>query len=385
MDVSAVLQEQHERSAAVLRSPRSTKIFGIALVLWIASNVFVTGIAKITTWESTASYHRMANLCRWDCTWYASVIKPGYVSAPTTADGSTNWAFNPLFPITAYPLHKWLRLSLFGSLVLASKVELLLAIYAFILMFADEMKTTAQLVRAGSLVAFNPYVIYAHAGYAEPLYFALIALGFYFANRKRWILAGLAGGFASAARVVGAVFAAPYFVAWLRARGWRSDWSKRDLNGLIGLLLCPLGSALLMLYLYHHTGDALSLQHAHVAWGRDLANPFPALWWNLRETQWSRVWAIMMVAAWLTCGWLFKLRKPELAIYLALALSLTFLTPIVGYLGVARYIWWQPPFLYGIYRALRNSDAAWVLYIAFASGMAAFMVIGWFGGHNFVV
>lgn len=381
-----------ERAASLERSAGSssttwrvgTKAWAIATLLWLASNVFVTGIAKFTSWEDGASYKRMADLCRWDCGWYASVLQPGYSKAHMDT-GAANWVFNPFFPLTAYPLHNWLKLSLDGSLVLAGKLELLLAIYGFLLMFGDELQTTTDLLKAGALVAFNPYVIYAHAGYAEPLYFAAIAFAFYFVNRRQWVCAGMAGSLASATRVVGVVFAASYIVSWLKSQGWRPRWRKLELNAIIGLLLCPLGTALFMLYLYHIMGDALALQHGHVAWGRVLGNPLGTLWLCLRQGRWSRLWGMMMIAGWLLGAWLFKLRKFELGVYLAAALLLATVSPMGGYWGVARYVWWQPPFLYAIYRLLRRSDVAWVIYLVFASGMAAFMVMQWFTGHNFVV
>ncbi len=375
-----------EREVA-LSSPKwcvGMKPSAVAIILWVASNLFVTGFAKVTSWEGGASYSRMSNLCRWDCKWYGSVLQPGYFKVPLES-GAANWPFNPLFPLTAYPLHNWLRLSLDGSLVLAAKLELLLAIYAFLLMFGNELQTTADLFKAGSLVAFNPYIIYAHAGYAEPLYFALIAFGFYFANARRWLLAGVVGGMASATRVVGVLFGASYLVSWLRVEGWRAPWRKLDMNAILGLLLCPLGTALFMLYLYRYMGDALALQHGHVAWGREFENPFHTLWVCLLQPHWSRVWGAMLIAAWLLSAWLFKLRKPELGVYLALAMLLATLSPMSGYWGAARYIWWQPPFLYAIYRIVRRSETVWVVYLTFACGMAAFMVMEWFSGHNFVV
>jgi len=382
MERSAPLERSASTSSATWRV--GTKAFAIAALLWLASNVFVTGIATVTTWEGGASYKRMADLCRWDCGWYASVLQPGYSKAHLDT-GAANWVFCPLFPLTAYPLHTWFKLSLYGSMVLAGKLELLLAIYGFLLMFGAELETTTDFLKAGALVAFNPYVIYAHAGYAEPLYFAAIAFAFYFVNRRQWVFAGMAGGMASATRVVGVVFAASYLVSWLRSAGRRSWWRKLELNAIMGLLLCPLGTALFMLYLYHVIGDALALQHGHVAWGRVPGNPLGTLWVCLIQGRWSRLWGMMMIAGWLLSAWLFKLRKFELGVYLASALLLATLSPMGGYWGVARYVWWQPPFLYAIYRLLRRSDAAWVVYLVFASGMAAFMVMEWFSGHNFVV
>jgi len=369
-----------DSSSTECRLGRNTLV--IAIVLWIASNVFVTGVATVATWEGIAQYKRMANLCRWDCGWYSSVVDAGYHFTSPFGNGAANWPFHPLFPITAYPLHKWLKLSLPGSVVLASKLELLLAIYAFLLMLSDQLETTSDYARAASLVAFNPYLIYAHAGYAEPLYFALIAFGFYFAGRQRWITAGAMGGFASATRVLGVLFCFSYVIAWLKEQQWRFSFRKLRLNAMVGLLLCPLGTALFTIYLHSRMGDALAWEHAHVAWGKQPGSPWKTLQLCFTQPHWPQVWGVFMVAAFVASAWLFKLRKPELGLYLALVALVAVST---GYWAVARYIWWQPPFLYAIYRLLRRNSGAWLIYVAFASGMAAFMVIEWFSGHNFVI
>ncbi len=363
----------------------------VALALWVGSNLFTYGFAKFATWEGAANYQHMSDLCSWDCNWYRSILQYGYFHSVAQARSlnpeqpdwiAVNWPFYPLFPLTASALHKGLGLSPAGSLVLASKLELLFAICAFLVMFSGELETTEDKVRAASLVAFNPYLIYAHAGYTEPLYFTVIALSFYFASRSRWLAAGAMGGVASATRVTGFLFSLSYVIAWLRKHKWRFSWRTLELNAVIGLLLCPLGIALFMLYLHARLGDALAFQHAEISWGRSLGNPISTLIFCFQQPHWLRVWAIMMVAGWLASFWLFKLGKPEMGTYLALVLLLATST---GYWSMARYLWWQPPFLYAVYRLLRRNCAAWLVYTALAAGMAAFMVVEWFSGHNFVV
>lgn len=361
----------------------------VAIVLWLASNVFVTELSKFARWEGGSSYYRWegsssyssVDLCQWDCGWYARVLESGYDKTPR-ADGSANWPFHPLFPLTAYPFHRWFKLSLPISLVFASKAALLFAIYSFLLMVGHQAETTADRFMAGSLVAFNPYLVYAHAGYAEPLYFALLTFAFYFASRGRWIASGTIGAFLSATRMIGFLFALSYAMMSLREPDWRTGWRKYDLNKLIGLLLCPLGTAIYMLYMYHHTGDALAQVHSQIAWGKSPGNPFPILWQCLAGHHWLRVWGAMVVAALVASAWLFKLRRPELGGYLALSILISLSG---GYFAISRYIWWQPPFLYAIHCALKRHAAWWVIYAAFAAGMASFMIVEWFSGHNFVV
>ena len=77
-------------------------------------------------------------------------------------------------------------------------MALLLAIYFFLLLIAEEGYSLTELLKPGALVAFNPYVIYAHAGYAEPAYFALSAAALYFLGRHRWVASGATAGILSA-------------------------------------------------------------------------------------------------------------------------------------------------------------------------------------------
>ncbi len=352
----------------------------VALVLWIASNGFVHMVAKVATWEGEAKYSKVVSLCQHDCGWYERVYVQGYDKTPR-ADSGSNWPFHPLFPLTAYPLYHWLHIPSNLSLVFASKLALLFAIYAFLLLTGTEKATLPELVFSGSLVAFNPYVIYAHAGYAEPLYFAVLAFAFYFLQRQQWIGSGIAGALASATRMIGFVFALSYAIGWLKQAKWRPNWRQTD--QILGLMLCPLGTVIFMLYLYHHTGDALAQVHAQVAWGKSPGNPAHVLLEAYRLHHWPRIWAFMTIASLLASVYLFLLDKAELAIYLAVSMLLSLSG---GYLSLARYIWWQPPFLCAIYYLLRRRPAWWPIYIAFAGALSAYMVIGWWLiDHVFVV
>ena len=375
--VSDSTPKQPHTSNPVVQFLRRHPAIWIAVVLWVGSNLFVQTVAKMGTWEGQARYFGIYNLCQWDCGWYGSVLEGDYDRAPHH-DGTANWPFHPAFPLTAYPFRHWLKFSLPMSMVLASKTALLFAIYAFIVLVREQGDSTADHFRAGSLVAFNPYLIYAHAGYAEPLYFALTAFAFILASRRRWISSGITGAFLSLTRFVGFLFVFSYAIMSLREGGWR----KYDRTKLIGLLLCPLGTALFMLYMYHLTGDALVQLHIQVAWGKTPGSPFDVLWMCLTSHHWPRVWGVMVLAGFAASAWLCKLGKPEFGVYLALAI---FIPLSASYWAIARYIWWQPPFLYAVYYTLRRHAAWWPIYTAFAAGLSAFMVLSWFTGHNFVV
>lgn len=376
--VNDFIAKQSHASNPVIRFIRRHPAIWIAVVLWIGSNLFVQMVAKTATWEGEARYFAISNLCQWDCGWYATVIQHGYYKQPQP-DGSANWPFHPLFPLTVYPLFYWLKVPLTEAEVVASKLALLLAIYSFLLLLETEADNNVERMFAGSLIAFNPYVIYAHGGYAEPLYFTMLSLAFYFLAKKQWVASGVAGALTSASRLIGFVFAVPYLVACLRSNGWRPNW--RDSKQLLGLLLCPLGTALFMLYLHHHVGDALAQVHAQVSWSKAVGNPITVLREAFGLHHWPRVWAAMTLLSLAASIYLFFLHKTELAIYLAIAITLSLSG---GYSAMARYIWWQPPFLYAIYYFFRRRPAWWPIYTMFTAGLSAFMILNWFDQKMFL-
>ena len=353
-----------------------------ALVLWVASWAFVSAFSVFARWETGATYFKQSDLCRWDCGQFASVLRYGYPKTPQPGTGFSTWLFHPLLPMLAYPLDHWFGLSAEKSLVLVSEAGFLLAIYAFLLMVSKEEQKTGDYLRIGALVAFHPYLIYAHAGYSESLYFALLCLAFYFAERARWILSGSMGALVSATRMPGFLFSGSYLL--FAVGGWKfPNYRRNSVTKLVGLLLCPLGTALYMLYLHARTGDALAQVHNHLTFiNAPPGNPLMVLHDALIGHHWWRVWGVMCVGAILAGVYLFRIGKSEYGVYLLLAIAMSLSG---GAYGMPRYLWWQPPLMYAIYEWLRRHPAWWTPYLAFASGMAAFMVVEWFSGHNFVV
>ncbi len=389
MDRKEIIEPQSAAAAPGSKSgPAATRLVRThpricaAVVLWIASWAFVHIVATVARWETGAHYSGMGDLCKWDCNWFGNVLQLGYSTTPFPDNGGANWLFHPLLPLLAYPFYHWMSISAATSLVLVSKASFLLSIYSFLLMIGSDLSDVADSFRAGALVAFNPYLIYGHAGYSEPLYFALVCLAFYFAGQKRWVLSGIMGGLVSATRMVGFVFSIPYAMFALRGVG-RRDRSPQAAEKLLGLLLCPAGTVAYMLYLYFHTGDALAQVHIHLSWVHSPpVNPLLVLWGSLLGHHWGRLWGVMFLGVMAAGLYLIRLRKTEYGVYLLLA---SLISISGGLYGLPRYLWWQPPLLYAIYRMLRRSELAWTLYLAFASGMGAFMVLEWFSGHNFVV
>ncbi len=371
------------RSAALRNWIRRHPELWVTVVLYFASCFFMHGFGQVAHWTEGARQGTLLDDCQWDCAWYAGITERGYDKQPwPKAGGSASWAFFPLFPMSATVLKHAFRMDPITATVLASKLELFGAIFAFVLWLRPYLDNNNERFFAGALVALNPYLIYAHAGYSEPLYFMLACLGFWALDRQKWILAGLFGAALSANRSVGLFFALVYGIVALRDVGWRGILKDRSLRIITGLLLCPLGLVLFAIYLYYRVGDALAFAHVQVAWGRNWMNPFTLLWQTYQVHGWPRVFAGMAVAGFLVSLWLMR-KRPELGIFLAVSVILPCASGSLY--GFPRYLWWQPPFLLVIYLWLRRSLPAWIVYLAFAGGMAAIMILAWFAKKNFVV
>jgi hypothetical protein len=347
----------------------------------VASNVFVLGIGKTMPWEM-GGVKTTAEFCRWDCVWFQGVLDDGYDLEPGRQRDKANWVDFPLFPMSAAPLKYALGLPSALALIVASKCALYAAILCFLLMVREDLSSATDCFVAGSLVAFNPYVIYAHVGYSEPLYFALTALSFFLVRQHRWIQSGVAGALLSATRMVGSLFLLSYLIVFLRRSKYPDPRREDKLAILSGLLLCPAGVALYMLYLHYHAGDALGFLHVQIGWGREIRNPFLILARSLRAHGWVRYWAVTAGVGLVASGWLLKRKRPEMAVFLAGAV----LIPLCAdTMCMPRYVWWQPPFLYAIFSVIKRYPLWQSIYFWLAGGTAAVMVILWFSVSGIVI
>jgi hypothetical protein len=370
----------------------------LALVLLLLSQAFALTFQRIVRWElamtsgkplETPQLIRCVEgstvtsnpFCQLDCCWYASIIRSGYDMQPQygRAGDRANWSFFPLFPLFASPLSKVFGMDPTTAAVVASNFALYLAILAFLFMIRSETNSFRETVLAGTLVAFNPAVIYAYGGYPEPLYFALAATGFALIKRRRWINAGLAGGLLSAARPTGIVFLVAYVIAAVRSGTIFQLVKDRRLDVLVGCLLCPVGLSLWMLFMYHRSGDALAWMHMHAAWGVLRSSALSVVWHALAAGGWRRFWAGVAIAGFAISAWLLKKREYEHAVFLALAVLMPLTAEVAG---MQRFLLWQPPTLFAAFLFLKRHVNLQAVYFVFAGGMAAAMTLFWFLGNR---
>lgn len=320
-------------------------------------------------------------VCRLDCQWYQSIVMQGYDVEPHghAKGDAANWAFFPLHPLAARGLGWLTGLAPDSALVWTSRVFLLLGIAAFAVA-AQRRFGREAVVPAAALVAFHPYLIYAHAGYTEALYFFLSTVGFMAASYGRWLTAGVAGALLSATRLVGVVFGAVLAWALWCHKVWRSP--QEAWRGILALALVPLGLASFMAYLSWRTGDALAFMHVMVAWGREPSNPVSWLWQGLSGQGWGQFFALAAVLGLAMSVWLWRRGWVAEGFFLAVV---TLVPLATGLDSLPRYVSWQFPFLWGALELLRRWSALSLPVMAFSGAGAACIVLAWFFGKGFVI
>ncbi len=368
-----------ERAQAVLHRRRNLELLLQALLLFAASSLLVELMARAGTLAFNMAEPSVSDLCRWDCKWYGSIAAHGYQLEPTPSfRGYANWAFFPMFPLAVKALALLTHFGTSLALIFTSKLFYLLAIVSFMLLVRRAIEPSAALL-AGAVLAFNPYLVYGHVGYSEPLYFSLTCLAFWFLLERKWLAAGVIGGLLSATRVVGLLIAIPYLVSVLRNRhSLRRGWPSM----LLGLLLIPAGITLFALYLRARMGDGLAFEHVQVAWARSLDDPIEVLRLGFKAGAWDAVFASIGLLSLLMSALLIVRREYE---YGLLLLATTIIPIAEGLLSLPRFVFWQMPLLYGIVRILHGRRWLEIAYFALAGGIAAFTLLGWFSGRSWII
>ena len=371
---------------------RDRKVLVISIVLFFASLIFYQvfalmalnlgiSVPQAPIPNAFSDPGLLGNSCRWDCWWYGHIVVNGYDLEPHLKPhlGSANWAFFPVFPLVSYVFNQYIFAgsSVEFSLVIASKLFLFASIYAF-MHYARQCFGGQALYKAGLLVAFNPYVAYAHSGLTETLYFFLTTVSFMCLSKRQWIAAGLLGGLLSGVRFVGLLFGLAFL-------GSLSEQFRRhhrvSLNQILGLLLCPLGLMLFMYYLHSHVGDAWAFKNVQVAWGRQLANPIDNIYLALKDgLGWYFYLLFPAILALGVCLWLI-LRG---YIWESVFLFLSVLIPLsTGLDSLPRYAFWQMPMLLGLFGVLRGRALLFDLYMVFSVGLSSIVIVFWYTSSTY--
>jgi Mannosyltransferase (PIG-V) len=316
----------------------ATRPWRWTILVYLASRILLLAVALVAAKVNHISL--ASEIGRWDGTWYAKVASNGYPRQ--VAHAQTTLGFFPL-----YPLVIWVAVHAPGppnSVILAGAVVSCIGgLVATILVqqLATDWWGKATGRRAALLFCFFPGSIVFSMAYAEGLLIPLAAGCILALQRRRWILAGILAGFATAvqpdalALVVVCVVCAG---VELHRRGWRDRDARRS---LFAPLLSVAGIGSFAVFLWAWTGTPFAtLQTQHYGWGEKvdplaLAHQGRFLAHELRHAQlahlhvyWGPV-AGLLGAVVLLAGLAMLLRKPQLVSLEAMTLTL-----VIGFLAV---------------------------------------------------
>jgi hypothetical protein len=200
---------------------------------------------------------------RWDSVFFVRIAEHGYDDASA--------AFAPLYPAAVAGLGR----IFFGHYVLAGiVVSLAAALGAFVLLYrlAEERLGAEGAQRAVLYLAVFPMTLFLQAVYSESLYLLLVLLAFFFAERRRFVAAGVASGLAILTRVAGVAL-----LPALALLAWRSRERRR---AFVGLSLAVPVAASYPLVLWQQVGDPWAFWHAQDEWHRHVsrAGPLGGIW-----------------------------------------------------------------------------------------------------------
>ena len=135
-----------------------------------------------------------SGLLNWDGAHYLSIAEHGYVAVFDTP-------FFPLQPLLARPLAELVGYP--NAVVAISWIALGFAVWG-IFDLAGRLTTRRGAIAAALLFAWNPVSVFLVAGYAESLFVALTVWSLRFCLERRWVVAAVLAGAASAAEPQGA-------------------------------------------------------------------------------------------------------------------------------------------------------------------------------------
>jgi hypothetical protein len=236
------------------------------ILVYVASRLVLLVIAL-----GTAAFHHISldsELARWDGTWYTQIASSGYPRHPSHSP--TTLGFFPL-----YPLVIWVVVHLPGppnSVVLAGVlVSGIGGLVATVLVnrLARGWWGEAGGRRATLMFCFFPGSIVFSMDYGEGLLIPLAAGCILALQKRRWILAGVLAGVATAIQpdaLALVVACAVGSLLELRRAGWRDSQARRS---LLAPALSVTGIGAFAVFLWIWTGTPFAnLEAQHYAWGQ---------------------------------------------------------------------------------------------------------------------
>lgn len=247
---------------------RSAKFFNQIniFVIFAISRIFFYGVSLLIQKKYQLNWPYM--FCQWDCGWYTSISKNGYmrdVVSTGPAQGQANWAFFPLEPIAIRHISDIIGIGPIPTAFICGNLFLLGGLL-FLGSYLRKNFSQKAFYLTIIFIAISPVNTYFTSFYTESLFFFLQSAVVYYANKRNWLVAGIFGCCLSATRFVG-IMVVPFLIYIYFKQKPVKNINHEKFKFIIALLLIPLGLLKFMRFLYTITGDAFAFYHIENAWG----------------------------------------------------------------------------------------------------------------------
>jgi hypothetical protein len=370
-----------ERASARLDELGAWAVARPALVigaLFVVSRLIVlAAMIRAAHWSLRGALELAAKA--FDAGFYQSVAGNGYGGG---GNGLWSAGFYPGYPLLVTILYQPLaaiqRAGLLPGAVLwtlgdmkiiqltqlvVSNLSLVVALVALWHLYRPRLGATAALIGCCLLLA-APNSFFFSSGYSESSFLAATALAFVFAERGRWVLAGVAVGMACLIRAPGAALLLPLGIVWLQS-------SRPVLSPLCGLPFALAGMAFFPSYTWFVFGDPLLYEHIQTLnWNHAFSPPWPAfveilhrMWWGFEA---ELHYKPSPVTAWIS---------PKVQILDGLTLLWGTVCGLLGWLavGVAQAVWVAILVLYPLFSGGNPLSTNRLVLVAFP----LFFVAAW--------
>ncbi len=262
------------------------------LAVYVVTRLLVFGVL-LDAFGGNGTITRFARI--WDAKYYLHIAAQGY---PTVLTARRPFAaFFPLYPLlvrSMVPLvaHDWVAAGLVVSFLTGAAACLAVGALA-----RDRFGTDVG-VRAGWLVAVAPGAAFLSPAYADGLAIALGAVTLIMLDRRRWVVAGLVGAFATAA--------SPLALPLVIAAAWAA-WRSTQRRAWVAPVLASSGFVSYCLYLRVHMGTPFGWFDAErVGWSdHHFSLLSPVRWF----ATWSGITLVETCCVVLAIGGLWAMRR----------------------------------------------------------------------------
>lgn len=256
------------------RRPR-VRVIARQDVLWLLTIYLATRVLLLLAaylLSAFGQHNFLHELANWDGLWYREIANHGYLNHPSYAQ--TTLGFFPLYPLAIWVVepvfsvltgHDAIWSATVAGFVISTVGGAVATYYVYRLGTAWWGKQIAR--RATVLFIVFPGSVVFSMVYSEGLLLPLATACLFALERRRWLLAGILAGFATAVQPTGLVLIGVCAIAALRElhrRGWTLSVLRRV---VVAPLLSLAGISAFALFLWLWTGTPMATYDAqHHGW-----------------------------------------------------------------------------------------------------------------------